>query len=149
MAVGSICTHRVITVDVGLDVAAAAQVMRENKIGYLIVTDKANAGGAPAGVVTDRDMVVKVMAKAVDPHALTVGDVMTREPLVATEDDGISETLKRMRKLGVRRVPVVGARGQIAGVLSIDDVIDHLVAQLSDVAGTARNEPQAKHRSRA
>jgi len=149
MSVGSICTRRVITVDVGIDVAAAAVVMRENKIGYLIVTDKTSAGRAPIGVLTDRDIVIKVTAKDVNPHALTVGDVMTREPLIVTEDDGISETLHRMRKLGVRRVPVVGARGQIAGVLSIDDAIDHLASQLSDVAGSARNEPQAKQRSRA
>ena len=149
MAVGSICTRRIITVDVGVDVAAAAQVMRENKIGYLLVTDKASGNRAPVGVITDRDIVVKVLAKDVNPHALTVGDVMTREPLVATEDDGISETLHRMRKLGVRRVPVIDARGQIAGVLSIDDAIDHLVAQLSDLAKAAHNEPQAKQRARA
>jgi CBS domain-containing protein len=149
MAVGSICTRRIITVDVGVDVAAAAQVMRENKIGYLLVTDKSSGNRAPAGVVTDRDIVVKVLAKDVNPHALSVGDIMTREPLVATEDDGISETLHRMRTLGVRRVPVVNARGQIAGVLSIDDAIDHLVSQLSDVAKAAHNEPLAKQRSRA
>jgi CBS domain-containing protein len=149
MAVGSICTRKVITTDVGVDVAAAAQVMRENKIGYLIVTDKAAGNRAPIGVVTDRDIVVKIVAKDVNPHALTVGDVMSREPLLATEDDGVSETLHRMRKLGVRRVPVVNARGEVAGVLSIDDVIDHLVSQLSDVARAAYNEPLAKQRSRA
>ena len=149
MAVGSICTRRTVTVDVGIDVAAAAQVMRENNIGYLIVTDTASGGRAPVGVMTDRDIVVKVIAKGVDAGALTVGDVMTRQPLVVAEDDGISATLHLMRKLGVRRVPVVNARAQIAGVLSIDDVIDHLVLQLSDVAKVAHNETQARRRSRA
>ena len=139
MAIGTICTHRVITVDRGIDIAAAAAVMRENHIGYLIVTDK-SGGSTPIGVITDRDIVVKVTAKDVDPHALTVGDAMTRDPLTAAEDDGISETLHRMRRLGVRRVPVVGPRGQVTGVLSIDDVVDHLVSQLSDVAGSIRNE---------
>jgi CBS domain-containing protein len=140
MTVGSICTHRVITVDRQIDVAAAAAVMRENHIGYLIVTDAASGGSAPVGVLTDRDIVVQVMAKDVDPHTLTVGDVMTPEPLTAAEDDGISETLHRMRRLGVRRVPVLGARGQVTGVLSVDDVVDHLVGQLTDVAGSIRNE---------
>jgi CBS domain-containing protein len=140
MTIGSICTHRVITVDRQIDIAAAAAVMRENHIGYLIVTDAAAGGSAPVGVLTDRDIIVKVMAKDVDPHTLTVGDVMTPEPLTAAEDDGISETLHRMRRLGVRRVPVVGARGQVSGVLSIDDVVDHLVGQLTDVAGSVRNE---------
>jgi CBS domain-containing protein len=138
MTIGSICTHRVITVDRQIDIAAAAAVMRDNHIGYLIVTDA--GGSSPVGVLTDRDIVVKVIAKDVDAHTLTVGDVMTPEPLTAAEDDGISETLHRMRRLGVRRVPVIGSRGQVTGVLSIDDVVDHLVSQLTDVAGSVRNE---------
>jgi len=140
MGVGSLCTHRVITVDRGIDVAAAAEVMRENHIGYLIVTDARSGGAAPVGVLTDRDIVVKVLAKDVNAHSLTVGDIMTPEPLIAADDDGLSETLHRMRGLGVRRVPVVGPRGQITGVLSLDDVIDHLVSQLGDVAGSIQNE---------
>jgi CBS domain-containing protein len=142
MTISTICTHRVITVDRGIDIAAAAGVMRENHIGYLIVTDARSGGSAPIGVITDRDIVVKVMAKDVDAHTLTVADVMTPDPLIAAEDDGISETLHRMRRLGVRRVPVVGPRGYVTGVLSIDDVVDHLVSQLADVAGSIRNELQ-------
>ena len=149
MAVGSISTRRVITVDTAIDVAMAAKVMRENGIWYLIVTNKTGGGRAPVGVITDRDIVVKVTAKDVDPHAVSVGDVMTREVLVAADDDGISETLRRMRRLGVRRVPVVGDRGQITGVLSIDDVVDHLVTQLADVAASARSQTQVKEQSRA
>ena len=140
MTIGALCTHKVITVDRDIDIAAAANVMRENHIGYLIVSDAKSGGGTPIGVLTDRDIVVKVTAKDVDPHSLTVGDVMTPEPLTAAVDDGVSETLHRMRRLGVRRVPVVGAGGQISGVLSLDDVIDHLVAQLSDVAGSINTE---------
>jgi CBS domain-containing protein len=140
MTIASICTHKVITVDRKIDIAAAASVMRDNHIGYLIVTDAWSGGSTPIGVITDRDIVVKVMAKDVDPHTLTVGDVMTPEPLTAADDDGISETLRRMRRLGVRRVPVVGPGGKLSGVLSIDDVVDHVVGQLSEVSGSMRNE---------
>jgi predicted transcriptional regulator len=140
MTVRSICTHKVITVDREIDIAAAASVIRDNHIGYLIVTDSRSGGSSPIGVITDRDIVVKVMAMDVDPHTLTVGDVMTPEPLTAADDDGISETLRRMRRMGVRRVPVVGPGGKVSGVLSIDDVLDHVVGQLSDVSGSMRNE---------
>ena len=140
MTIASICTHKVITVDREIDISAAARVMRENHIGYLIVTDSRAGGSSPIGVITDRDIVVKVMAKGVDPHTLTVGDAMTREPLTAADDDGITETLRRMRRMGVRRVPVVGPGGKVSGVLSIDDVLNHVVRQLSDVSGSMRNE---------
>jgi len=116
-----------------------AKMMVLNDCGEIPVIDAANK---PIGVITDRDIVVKVLAKDVDPHTLTVGDVMTPEPLVAADDDGIGETLRRMRRMGVRRVPVVGLGGKVSGVLSIDDIVDHLVSQLSDVSGSIRNELQ-------
>lgn len=149
MTVGSICTRRVVVVDRAIDIAAAAEVMRNNHIGYLIVTDARAGGGTPVGVLTDRDIVVKVMSKDVDPHTLTVGDVMTPDPLVAAEDHGISETLRRMRGLGVRRVPVVGPHGHVSGVLSIDDVVDHIVGQLADVSGSIRNEQRIERTLRS
>jgi CBS domain-containing protein len=116
MTIASICTHKVLTVDREIDISAAAGVMRENHIGYLIATDSRSGGSTPIGMITDRDIVVKVMAKDVDPHTLTIGDVMTPKPLTAADDDGISETLRRMRRMGVRRVPVVGPGGKVSGV---------------------------------
>jgi len=149
MGVGSLCTHRVITVDRGIDVAAAATVMRDNHIGYLIVTDARSGGAAPVGVLTDRDIVIKVMARNLDPHALKVSDVMTPEPLVADYADDIGKTLHRMRALGVRRVPVISPQGNIAGVLSLDDAFDHLVIQMADVAGSIRGQQPTERRPRA
>jgi len=140
MAVGTICTRRVITVDRGIDVAAAARVMRDKQVGYLVVTDAAADAQKPVGVITDRDIVIKVMAPNVDPHSRKVGDVMTPEPLVAGYADEIGKTLHRMRALGVRRVPVVNTQGSLAGVLSLDDAFDHLVSQMADVAGSIRNQ---------
>lgn len=140
MAVGTICTRRVVTVDRAIDVAAAARVMRDRQVGYLVVTDIASGGEKPVGVVTDRDIVIKVMAPGVDPHARKVGDVMTPEPLVAGYADDVGKTLHRMRALGVRRVPVINTQGNIAGVLSLDDAFDHLVTQMADVAGSIRNQ---------
>lgn len=149
MAIGTICTRRVITVDRGIDVAAAARVMRDRQVGYLVVTDAASGGQKPVGVITDRDIVIKVMAPNVDPHSRKVGDVMTTEPLVAGYADDIGKTLHRMRALGVRRVPVINTLGDIAGVLSLDDAFDHLVAQMADVAGSIRNQQPTERLQRA
>ena len=149
MSVGTICTRQVITVDRGIDVAAAAAVMRDKEIGYLVVTDAIGGGRKPVGVVTDRDIVIKVMARNLDPHALKVSDVMTPEPLVADYADDIGKTLHRMRALGVRRVPVISPQGNIAGVLSLDDAFDHLVIQMADVAGSIRGQQPTERRPRA
>jgi len=149
MTVGTICTRQAITIDRDVHVAAAAGVMREKGVGYLVVTDGAHGGRKPVGVVTDRDMVIKVMARDLDPHTLKVDDVMTREPLVAGFGDNIARTLHRMRGMGVRRVPVIGLQGNIAGVLSLDDVFDHLVTQMADVAGSIRSQQPTELRSQA
>jgi len=149
MTVGTICTRQAITIDRDSYVAAAAGVMRERGVGYLIVADAAHGGRKPVGVLTDRDIVVKVMARNLDPHTLKVGEVMTPEPLVAGFGDNIARTLHRMRAMGVRRVPIIGLQGNIAGVLSLDDVFDHLVGQMADVAGSIRSQQPAERRSQA
>jgi CBS domain-containing protein len=131
----------VVTVDRSIDIALAAAVMRDNNIGYLVVVDDRSGGTVPVGVISDRDIVIKVTAQDMDPHTVSVREIMTPHPLTAGNDDRISDTLRRMRRLGVRRVPVIASNGQVSGVLSVDDVVDHLVSQLADVVGSIRSEP--------
>ncbi|HEX3844109.1 MAG TPA: CBS domain-containing protein [Steroidobacteraceae bacterium] len=141
MNAGSVCKRGVITVTPSDDLVAAAYVMREKHVGYLIVSE-----GLPArsrrivGVLTDRDIVVAVLAQEVDAHALKVGDVMTRDPLIIEESQSIEAVLHHMREAGVRRVPVVDRSGALTGVLSIDDVLETIAEQLINIAGSIRNE---------
>lgn len=116
--------------------------MREKHVGYLVVAESAGAGGRSRviGVLTDRDIVVGVLAQEVDARALKVGDVMTRDPLVLEEGLSIEAVLRHMREAGVRRVPVVDRAGTLCGVLSIDDVLERIAEQLIDIAGSIRNE---------
>jgi CBS domain-containing protein len=148
MSVGTICTHNVTTVDPGLDVASAAAIMRENHVGYLVATEPFLGLRTPIGVLTDRDIVVKVIARGVDPRAVTVRDTMTPDPLVAQETADVAATLTRMRGLGVRRVPVVGKDGALVGVLALDDVIDHMARDFMNMAGSIRNEQRFEQDSR-
>ena len=140
MTVGTICARKVISVDPDAALATAAAIMREQHVGYLVVTEPYLGLQTPIGVLTDRDIVIKVIARGVDPQAVTVRDTMTRDPLVAQETADVAPTLARMRGLGVRRVPVVGAGGALVGVLALDDVIDHMAREFVDVAGSIRNE---------
>ena len=142
MKVGDICGRNVVTVREFEELAVAAQLMREHHIGYLIVVEPniADRMVVPVGVITDRDIVVWVVAQGADPRTLRVGDVMTREPVLAQEDSSVSAALQRMREIGVRRLPVVGSMGQLVGVLSLDDVLDAFAEELMDVARSIRHE---------
>src|SRR5690348_16893972 len=141
MNAGSVCKRGVVTVAPTDDLIAAAHVMREKHVGYLIVAQSSKSTSRKVvGVLTDRDIVVAVLAQEVDARALKVGDVMTRDPLLIDEEQSIEAVLCHMREAGVRRVPVVDRSGALSGVLSIDDVLEHLAEQLINIAGSIRNE---------
>jgi CBS domain-containing protein len=136
MDVGRICKRRPITIDSGADLAEAARLMREAHVGFLVVCD----GAQLCGVLTDRDIVLEAVACGVSPDQVTVGDAMTADPVTLAEDASLDEALECLRAAGVRRAPVVDDGGRIAGVLSLDDVLDHLADQLGSVAGSLRHE---------
>jgi CBS domain-containing protein len=144
MTVSAICNHNVVTIEPDADVAEAAARMREEHVGDLIVTEQRGGLTVPIGIVTDRDLVISVIAKQVPLDALKVGDVMTSELLTVREDNGIEFALREMRRAGVRRAPVLGTAGELIGVLSIDDVVDHLASQLSHIADIIRLGQQAE-----
>jgi CBS domain-containing protein len=135
-----VCNPNVATIERARSVVDAAASMREEHVGDLVVVEHRDAGAVPVGILTDRDIVVGVVAKGVPAAELTVGDAMTSELLTLREDHGIDFALREMRRRGVRRAPVVGARGELVGVLSIDDIVQHLAAQLEEVAGIIRLE---------
>ena len=150
MSVGSMCTRRVFSVDGATDAARAAVAMRDYHVGFLVVTKKQKNGvDAPIGVITDRDLVLEVMAQSVDPTSVSVQDIMTTNPLVAHEDAPIHDTILHMRAAGVRRVPVQDAHGKLVGVLSFDDVVGFLNGLLRDMAGAIDHGHNVETRLRA
>lgn len=93
----------------------------------------------PVGVITDRDIVVAVIAKDVDPRTLTVADVMTSDPVLVREDASLSTLLAEMRRIGARRMPIVDADGLLVGVVSLDDVLERLAEELGNIAGSIQH----------
>jgi CBS domain-containing protein len=143
MNVGSICSRRVITASPQLDIQTAAELMREEHIGFLVVVpDQPRGPQPPLGVLTDRDICVSVVAKRADPAALKVGDVMSMQPVVAGESDAVDLALRTMRRAGVRRLPVVNGRGEVVGVLSLDDVLEYVAHEMDSLSGAVRNGRQ-------
>ena len=122
-------------------VAAAAKLMRHGHVGSLVVVDRMNGGKRmPIGIVTDRDIVVEVIATGLDPAVITVGDIMAQELVVGRESDSVLETLEIMRFKGVRRLPTVGADGQLIGIVTVDDLLEVLAEELGELAKIVAHE---------
>jgi len=130
----------VATIDSHADILQAAKLMRQEHVGDLVITELRDGHLRPIGVITDRDIAIEVVAKGLDPAAVTVGDTIRRELVAVTEDSGIASALLKMRSAGVRRAPVVSSKGELTGVLSIDDIVEHLATQLDSVAETIRHQ---------
>jgi CBS domain-containing protein len=134
MPIGDICVREVVTATRETTVQQAAQLMRENHVGDLLVVEHVNGVRQPVGIVTDRDIAVAVVAPGLDPAVLSVGDIMGPELKTVDEDEGIFETLHQMRDAGVRRIPVVTNQKALAGIVSTDDIVQLLADELTEVA---------------
>lgn len=146
---GEICNRDVVHAHRDTPVAEAARLMREHHVGDLVVLDGREGEQTPVGIVTDRDLVVEVLAAGVRPEDLTVGDVMSDDLVTAREEDGLLDLIRRMRAKGVRRVPVVDRAGALVGILAVDDLIELLAEQVTDLAKLiAREQTRERERRR-
>lgn len=132
MKVRDICVRAVTTVTAVASVVEAARIMRRDHVGSLVVTDADN--GRPTGVLTDRDLVVEVLAQDVPSESLTVGDIMSGNPVVVGEQTDVLDALRILSEHGVRRAPVVDEAGKVAGIVSTDDLTTALSRALHDLA---------------
>ena len=142
MAVGEICNRDVVIAEKALSVVDAAQLMRTHHVGDLVVVEEKAGRRHPVGIVTDRDIVVEVVAAGVDPDALTVGDIMGPEVATVRESEGLFEALRYMRDKGVRRMPVVDHEGILVGILTLDDLLSLLAEELTELAKLVSHERQ-------
>jgi len=148
MPIGDICVHEVVTATRETTIQQAAQLMRENHVGDLLVVDQHDGVRTPVGIVTDRDIVIAVVAMGLDPAVLSVGDIMGPDLETVDEDDGIFETLHQMREAGVRRIPVVGRNKELIGIVSTDDLVQLLADEMTEVAKLISREQRREMATR-
>jgi CBS domain-containing protein len=132
MTVNSICCREVDLAEKEETAQAAGRRMAARNVGTLVIVD---ADERPVGIVTDRDLALRVVGMGRDPSLVLVGVVMTSDPVTVPGDAPVLTALERMRGLGVRRMPVVGPEGRLAGILSMDDVLEYLATELRAVGG--------------
>jgi CBS domain-containing protein len=121
-------------------VTKAAQLMRQHHVGDLVVVDERSGVRLPVGMLTDRDLVIEILAKEVPVTQVTVGDIMSLGVATVRESDGVYEAIQLMRAKGVRRLPVVDALGALAGIVTVDDLLDLLADEIAGLAKVTTRE---------
>jgi CBS domain-containing protein len=142
MSIGEICNRDVVIAEKSLPVPEVAQLMRKHHVGSLVVMEEQAGRRRPVGIVTDRDIVVQVVAAGVPPESLTAGDIMSPSLATVQEGEGMLETLRQMRIRGIRRLPVVSAAGALVGIITLDDVMMLLAEELNELAKAVAREQE-------
>jgi CBS domain-containing protein len=141
MRAGELCVRDVVTASTDESILDAAWRMAEFDVGDLVVVVEQPPGlPRPIGIVTDRDLVVQVLARQRVPRETTVGDIMRRSLVVARDDDDIEGVIEKMRERGIRRIPIVDATGGLQGMLTIDDVLGWMRDQLYAATRTVERQ---------
>lgn len=137
MSLAHICRRNVVTVKPETTVNEVTRIMEDRNIGSVIVS----GGDNKFGIVTDRDIALRVVNRCLDPVRTPIDDVMTKDiVLTLSEDMELLEALEQIRKSAVRRFPVVDIDGNLKGIITLDDIIRHLSKEMADVADVIENE---------
>ncbi|MFN2366923.1 MAG: CBS domain-containing protein [Desulfurivibrionaceae bacterium] len=143
---GELCNREVVIIEESESVLSAAKLMRAYHVGDLVVVEKRGGLAFPVGILTDRDIVIEVIASEVDFDDVSVGDVMSSDLLTVSGEEAIADTVKLMRAKGVRRVPVVNKQGVLEGIISVDDLIELLAEEMNDLVDLIGRERNKEHK---
>lgn len=131
MPISECCKRDVVCCDAELSLPDTAALMRKHHVGDVLVIQSDAEMRIPIGIVTDRDIVMEIMALQLDATLFTAGDIMTAPLVTVKENAGFVETLRLMRSNGIRRMPVVTESGTLYGIVTADDIVKALVLELS------------------
>ena len=148
MPIGEFCNREVVFATREMSLPEAAQLMREYHVGDLVVVDEVDGKRVPVGIVTDRDMVIELIAKSLNLDEFSVGDIMAPQLVSVQEKEGVFETIRLMRAKGIRRIPVVNSEGGLAGIVSADDILELLAEEMTELAKVAPREQEREAKTR-
>ncbi|MGH7283371.1 MAG: CBS domain-containing protein [Polyangiaceae bacterium] len=129
----------VVVASEGEPIANVARKMRDARVGSVVVT----RSDRPIGIVTDRDLALRVVAEERSATTTRVADVVTYGPFVLQESDEIETAVRGMREHGVRRLPVVDADGKLVGMVSADDLVMLFGRELAALADSVEESTDA------
>ena len=132
-----------VTIELGSAVGKAIRLMQEHRIGCILVTNR----GRLAGILSERDVTMKIVGKEIDLDRL-VDEFMTPDPEVLSPGHAIAYALNRMSLGGYRHVPLVESDGTPQGIISVKDVVDHIVEHFQKEVYNLPPEPDVHGKSR-
>jgi CBS domain-containing protein len=147
MTSGEYCNREVVITEQDVSVTEAAMLMRQHHVGDLVVIEKQGEKILPIGIITDRDIVIEVIAQKADPDSLIIKDIMSTGLVTVEENETLLDTLEFMHKQGVRRLIVVDSQGNLQGLLSADDAIELIAEAMNNLTklvkqGLSREEKE-------
>lgn len=147
MSIGKYCNREVIVISKNESIEDAIQLMRLYHVGDLVVVDSINEK-KPVGILTDRDIVVMLLAKNVDLSTIRVSDVMSDQLATTTEDTDLLDAIEIMKTKGVRRLPITDQNNNLIGLLTADDILDLVAEQVGSLAKLVNKQQknEALHR---
>jgi CBS domain-containing protein len=131
--------HGAVVAELDESAAAAARRMRDFKVGSVIVVRNAR----PVGILTDRDLAIRVVAAGLDPERTLVSEIVTYDATTIHRDAGIESAVRLMSERGVRRLPIVTEEGRVTGVVTADDLMILFNSQLAELAVGIRDNVDA------
>lgn len=142
MPIKSICNTKVVTIQKTATLHDVSDLMREQHVGSIVVTETFNGKKIPAGIITDRDIAL-VLGSSPMARDIRVDQIMQSTPVMAHEHEGIYETIVKMRKNGVKRLPIIKEDGTLCGIICADDILALMGDEISNLAKI--NEVQIKN----
>lgn len=148
MPIGELCNREVVIAARDDTVFVAAQLMRTHHVGDIVIVDRAGEKNIPVGIVTDRDVVIELVATDLDPKAITIGDISVSKLAVLSEDAEISDAIQLMSHKGIRRLPIVDREGSLVGIVCMDDLLAVVAEDLSALAKLVEHEAAKENQKR-
>lgn len=146
MLLKDLCTTEVAVCGRDATMSEIAMLLRRKHAGDVVVVDDVGKP-VPAGLITDRDIVVKVLGAELDPGKITAGQIMRTPLITASEDEDSGEAVARMRAHGVRRLPVTGHDGSLVGIVTLDDLLRLVVSDVGALLGIVTREQDIERRN--
>lgn len=149
MNVADMCTREIVMADRQASLEEAATLMREQHVGTLLIVDRSDGATQAVGIVSDRDLVIEAMARGLDAAQTRIGRLAEGKLAVVPSSASLDEAIAAMKERGVRRLLVANDQGELFGIVSLDDVLDALAHEMSELAHAVRGGLEREAAERA